>query len=157
MAENLFGTENELSRADKMRKSRKVTTDLTKDAVDYLNATGCFKVWRNNNIPSTRLYREDEWLDGETEAGEIIRVKVNIPKVAFKKSQIKVSTFDIIGFRLIDGVHVEIEVKTKDHLDTDQAQHLKELKSAGSISFVINDMLTLKFQIEPFLIKKLAF
>lgn len=156
MEEDLFGRP-ELTRQEKLKKSRKITTDLTKDAMDYLNKTGCFKVWRNNNIPSTRIYKEKEWLDGETEDGKTVRVLVEIPKVAFKSKQIKVSTFDIIGFRLIDGMHVEIEVKTKDQLDDDQKEHLTDLKKASCISFVISDMYTLKVQIEPFLKRKLAF
>lgn len=157
MPEDLFGNSKELSRADKMRASRKITTDLTKDAIDHLNKTGLFKVWRNNNMPSTRIYKEKDWMDGETEDGKWIRVKVEVTKTAFKSNQTKVSTFDIIGFRIGDGVHLEIEVKTKDQLDEDQAKHMVDLKKAGCISFVISDMFTLRHQIEPFLIRKLPF
>jgi hypothetical protein len=157
MGEDLFGSTKELSRADKMRASRKITTDLTKDAIEFLNKSGCFKVWRNNNMPSTRIYKEKEWMDGELEDGSFVRVKVEITKTAFKKGNTKVSTFDIIGFRLSDGMHLEIEVKTKDKLDEDQAKHLVDLKNAGCISFVISNMFTLKHQIEPFMIRKLAF
>lgn len=51
---DLFGKE-ELSRSDKMRRSRKVTTDLTREVIDWLNNSQQFQVNRSNNFPSPRI------------------------------------------------------------------------------------------------------
>jgi hypothetical protein len=154
---NLFGNEPP-SRADKMRETRKKTNEFQKWVIDYLNNTGQFKVWRNNNIPSTRKSLQKQWMQGTTRSGQIIEVEVLVEKVHFKAHQTDVSTFDVIGFRIWDGRHVEIEVKYgNDKLDVDQKKHLADLQKSDAISFVATGKDLLKKQIDPYMKEDLAF
>lgn len=155
---DLFETKPELTRHQKLVKSRKITTDLTKKIIDYLNNSGCFKVWRNNNIPSTRHEIVEEIIQAFDKDGNPIEIKTQHVKVNFKRSQKTVSTLDIIGFRLVDGLHIEIELKTgKDRLDADQQSHLNDLQKAKCISFATSDFEMFLIQIEPYRIYKTAF
>lgn len=135
------------SRADKMRASRKVTNEFQAWVIKYLNDSMQFKAWRNNNIPSTRI--------------EVIKEegKEDVTKVHYKKNQKTVSTLDVIGFRISDGKHLEIEIKTgKDKLDKDQLSHLTDLQKSGCISFATGDKHTFMQQITPYMEeRKLAF
>ncbi len=156
---DLFETQKpELSKREKLLKSRKVTTDLTKKIIDHLNNSGCFKAWRNNNIPSTRHEVVTEIIHAFDKDGKTIEIKTEHVKVHFKKNQKTVSTLDIIGFRLADGMHLEIEIKTSsDTLDTDQQKHLSDLQRAKCISFATGKFETYLLQIEPYKKYKLAF
>jgi hypothetical protein len=156
--ETLFNVPT-LSRNEKLKKSRKVTTDLTRLVIDYLNATRQFKVWRNNSIPSTRHEVVKEVINAFDAQGNPIEIVTEHVKVHFKKNQKTVSTLDIIGVRLWDACHTEIEIKTgKDKLDKEQAEHLADLQKAGCVSFVVTDEQSFLIQIEKFLKPKvLAF
>lgn len=155
---NLFD-QKELSRADKMRISRKITNKLTSDAIDWLNSTGHFTVHRQNNIPSTRLANEEKQIEGKLANGQLVTVIAVIPVVYHKKNQKEFALLDIAGYRLSDGKHVEIEVKSgKDTLSSDQKERIEMLKKAECISFAFSDMETLRIQIKPFMADpKLAF
>lgn len=159
MADNLFGEVKELSRSDKMRASRKITNKLQSDVIDYLNNSMQFKVWRNNNIPSTRHQVVIEKIPSFDKDGNPIEIITEHVKVNFKKNQKTVSTFDIIGFRLSDGKHLEIEIKSgKDKLDVDQKLHMDHLQASGCISFATGDKASFEIHIKPFMMdKKLAF
>lgn len=159
MTEDLFGSQKELSRQDKLRASRKLTNTFQTWVKDWLNDSRQFKVWRNNNIPSTRHEAVIEFIDAFNEHGQPVRIKTETVKVHFKKNQKEVSTLDLIGFRIRDGRHVEIEIKTgKDKLDADQQTHLNALQASGCISFATGDKHTFLQQIAPYMEeKKLAF
>lgn len=166
MAEDLFGSTKELSRADKMRKSRKVTTDLTKEIIEWLNDSQQFQVHRSNNFPSPRITKGTgtfEYIDcnGHKQVFEYEKITVN-----FKKANIKESILDISGFVLPyngndawAGKHFEIEVKTgKDELSEGQIKRIADIKRAGGISFVFDSKETFLFQIKHYMVeKKLAF
>ena len=142
----------ELSRHEKLKKSRKITTDLTRFVIDYLNATGQFKCWRNNSIPSTRHEVVTDVIKAFDADGNPIEIVTEHVKVHFKRSQKTVSTLDVIGVRLWDACHVEIEIKTgKDKLDPEQAEHLADLQKAGCVSFVVADEQSFLIQIEKYL------
>lgn len=155
---DLFETKLELTRHQKLIKSRKITTDLTKKIIDYLNDSGCFKVWRNNNIPSTRHEVVEEIINAFDRLGNPIEIKTEHVKVNFKKNQKTVSTLDLIGYRISDGLHLEIEIKTgKDKLDSDQQSHLNDLQKSKCISFATSNFEAFLIQIQPYKIHKLAF
>lgn len=163
MADNLFGPEKDLSRSDKMRISRKVTTDLTKKVIDFLNDSQQFQVHRSNNFPSPRITKvktEFKYIDhsGNAQVFEYEDVKIH-----FKKYNIKEAILDISGFVLpyngnddIAGHHVEIEVKTKkDTLSDEQIKRIADVKGAGGISFVFDTFETFMIQIKPYMKEKL--
>jgi hypothetical protein len=155
MAEDLFGTTKDLSRMDKLRASRKVTNDFQRWVLDYLNSTGDFKVWRNNNIPSTRHQVIKEVIKAFDANGNPIEIVTEHVKVNFKKNQKTVSTFDIIGFRIKDGLHLEIEIKTgKDQLDHEQKLHMNDLQASGCISFATGNKQMFLVQIKPYIEEK---
>lgn len=158
---DLFNSK-ELTRKEKMSKSRKITTDLTRDAINYINDTKQFIVHRQNNIPSTRLAKEIDAAEPLNKDGEAITVydidgkPVEIfteqLKTYYKKNQKEFALLDIAGFRISDGVHLEIEVKTgKDKLKQDQKDRIKSIRDTGGISFAFSDMKMLKILIEPYL------
>lgn len=144
--ETLFEVK-ELSRNEKLKKSRKITTDVTKWAIDYLNDSGQFIAWRQNNIPSTRSEITIK-PDGSKET-----------KFHFKKNQITFKLLDIAAVQKETGKYCEFEVKTgADKLSTGQIERLQSLKNAGAISFAFSDKETFIHQIKPYLIdRKLAF
>lgn len=166
MPEDLFGTSKELSRADKMRASRKATTDLTRKVIDWLNETQQFHVHRSNNFPSPRITRnkaEFKYIDSNNEQQIFEYDEVEIH---FKKGNIKESILDISGIVLpynmndsIAGHVIELEVKTgKDSLSEGQINRINVIKKAGGISFVFSDWHTFMIQITPYLVeRKLAF
>lgn len=159
MPEDLFGSSKELTRAEKMKISRKATTEFSREVINWLNNSGAFKAWRNNNIPSTRHSIERVIIPSFDKDGNAIEIVTEHVKVNFKKNQKTVSTLDLIGYRISDGKHLEIEIKTgKDKLDLDQQSHLNDLQAAGCISFATGDMHTFRQQIKPYLTDKpLAF
>lgn len=119
--------------------SRAATGALTGAVINFLNMSG-FKVWRNNNIPST-VQKVQINPDGSKQISQ-----------RYKAGMIKVATLDIIGFRKRDGAHVEIEIKSgKDSLSKEQREHLAELQKAGCISFAVKDFDTFREQIKPYL------
>lgn len=135
------------ARNAKTKRSRQATNDFQKWCVDYLNDSREFEVHRQNNIPST-ITEIKILSDGTTET-----------KTFHRANTIKKTVLDIGGFRLSDGRHLEIEVKTgKDTLSKDQKERLALLQKAGAISFVASDRETFKLQIEKYMVpKKLAF
>lgn len=144
----------ELTRQEKLKKSRKITTDLTRKIIDWLNDTGYFIVWRNNSIPSTRHEVVKETINAFDKDGNPIEILTEYVKVHFKKNQKTISTLDIIGYRS-DNVHTEIEIKTgNDKLDKEQKEHLSNLQKAGCVSFATSDFNSFKEQIKPFLFEK---
>lgn len=159
MSSDLFGSEKELSRQDKLRASRKLTNAFQSWVKDWLNDSKQFKVWRNNNIPSTRHEAVIEFIDAFNEQGQPVRIRTEHVKVHFKKNQKEVSTFDLIGFRIKDGKHLEIEIKTgKDKIDAGQQEHMNALQASGCISFAASDKFTFLQQIKPYMDEKpLAF
>lgn len=152
MGEQLSLGSSQENRKAKLQASRKQTTDLTRWCINYMNDTGEFKVWRNNNIPSTRteiITRKDKV---EIGPGIFQEVDVKDVKHHFKKNQKEVSTLDIIGYRISDGLHLELDVKrAKDTLDKDQASHMQAMQKAGCISFSITDKETFKVQIKQYM------
>lgn len=129
-------------RAERLRASRKKTTDFTSAVLLRLNLLG-FVAWRNNNIPS-----------------QVTRIKVDADgkehrTTRYKSNNVYLGTLDIIGFRKRDGRHVEIEIKTKakkkDTLSPEQKRQLEKLKSAFCISFVTENLDDFEIQIKPFL------
>lgn len=159
MNNNLFGKEKHLTRSEKMQITRKQTNEFQSWVIDWLNNSGQFKAWRVNNIPSTRLANEKKQLEAETLTGEPITVIATIPVVYHKKNQKQFSIFDVCGFRLSDGKHLEIEIKTKnDTLDKDQKEHMSDLQTTGCISFATGDKHSFLLQIMPYMAEKqLAF
>ncbi len=119
--------------------SRAATGALTNSVMNFMNMSG-FKVWRNNNIPST-VQKVQINPDGSKKISQ-----------RYKAGMIKVATFDIIGFRKRDGAHVEIEIKRgKDSLSKEQREHLSDLQKSGCISFAVKDFDTFMGQIKPYL------
>lgn len=157
--ENLFGVTKELTRTEKLRKSRKATNEFQKWVIDWLNDSGQFKVWRNNNIPSTRHQIVTNVIHAFDKEGNPIEIITEHVKVNFKKNQKTVSTFDVIGFRKKDGLHLEIEIKVgKDTLDTDQKDHMNDLHTSKCVSFAVGDKYTFEQQISRWMdAKTLAF
>ena len=94
MTEDLFGNE-ELSRTDKMRKSRRNTTDLTKEAVEYINNTGQFSVLRSNNIPSYRTQKVTKTLNAFDENGDLFVYEYETIEIHHKRANIKEAILDI--------------------------------------------------------------
>lgn len=87
---------------------------LTNSIVKFLNFNG-FKAWNVYNgaiyDPKKQIYR--------------------------KNPQKKKGVFDICGFRIQDGRHLEIEIKVgKDRLSDYQKRHLADLEKAGALCFV---------------------
>lgn len=155
--ETLFGDAKELSRKDKLKKSKAFTASLTVFAIDYLNANG-FVCHRSNNTPSTRITKKPVIIKAFDKDGKPIEIKYDEVSINFKKGNIKATILDISGVRN-DGVHTELEVKTgKDSLSEAQIDRIKTLKSFGAISFAFSDKETFLLQIKPFVpSKKLAF
>lgn len=159
----LFGELKQPSRAEKMKISRKATTDLTKDAIKYLNDTLQFQVHRSNNFPSPRITRKEAIFEAFDKDGNPVVFKYEKVDVHFKSNNITESILDISGFVLpyagndhLAGKHVELEVKTKkDTLSEGQVKRIADVKAAGGIAFVFDSMETLKIQIKPFLMERL--
>jgi hypothetical protein len=156
--ENLFGLKG-ITKKQKLQQSRKLTNEFQTFVKNWLNKTGQFRVWRNNNIPSTRHEVIVEEIPAYDAEGNAVIIKTEHVKVHFKKNQKEVSTFDLIGFRIRDGKHLEIEIKTgKDKLDEDQVKHLKALQASGCISFATANKQMFFEQIRPYIEDKpLAF
>lgn len=144
--DNLFGNTKELTSKEKLIKSRKATTDLTKWAISYLNDNG-FIAWRQNNIPSTRSEITLK-ADGTKET-----------KFHFKKNNITFKLLDIAAVNKETGVYFEIELKTgTDKLSEGQRERIESLKKANAISFAFKDKETFLIQIKAFIKPKpLAF
>jgi hypothetical protein len=154
---NLFDLP-ELSKSEKLKKSRKVTTDLTRQVIDWLNNTMQFKVHRSNNFPSPRISRTKEQFKYQDSNGDEQVFEYDKVEIFFKKNNIKEKILDISGFRIGDGKHIEIEVKTgKDELSEGQVNRIKEITAAGGISFVFDSMETFLMQIKPYVETKYAF
>lgn len=167
MAENLFGSDKgPLTRQEKMKISRKATTDLTKDVINFLNKSMQFQVHRSNNFPSPRITRKPVVIDLFDAVGNPVHIEYDDVKIHFKSNNIKETILDISGFVLpyngnthLAGIHIELEVKTgKDELSEGQIKRIKDIKAAGGISFVFDSMQTFLYQIKPYMVeKKLAF
>jgi hypothetical protein len=162
---DLFG-KPELTKAEKTKASRKITGDLTREVIDWLNDTQQFKVHRSNNIPSPIIKREQGVISAFDEQGKPKDYFYEKITTMFKKNTIKDKILDISGIVLpyngndhIAGHLIELEVKTgKDELSEGQAERIKMIKAAGGISFVFSDWTTFIVQITPYLTeKKLAF
>lgn len=155
--ENLFGDTKELSRKDKLKKSKALTASLTIFAIDYLNDNG-FVCHRSNNYPSQRIVKKEMIFNAFDKDGNPIQHKYLDVQISFKKGNIKQTILDISGVRW-DGLHTELEVKTgKDQLSEAQLDRIKTLKSFGAISFAFSDKETFLIQINPYLKpKELAF
>jgi hypothetical protein len=148
----LFKTTKELSRNEKLRKSKKVTADLTQWAIDYLNDSNQFLVHRSNNTPSTRIVKTPKIFKAFDKDGNPITFEYDEVEIFFKKGNIKKTILDISGFCL-DGkaTHIELEVKTgKDSLSEGQIKRIEDIKSAGGISFAFKDKESFLWQIKPF-------
>lgn len=141
--ETLFGeqlTKQENKNA-KTARQRAITADLTQWVIDWLNDSGEFVAHRQNNIPS-RWTKIVEKPDGTKEV-----------KSGYKANQITEKLLDVAGFRY-DGLHLELEVKTKDDkLSKEQKARIEKLQKAGAICFVVGDKYTFKQQIKPFMKK----
>lgn len=167
--QNLFGEGkvDNLTRSDKMRISRKKTTELTKWAIDWMNETKQFQVHRSNNFPSPRITRKPIVIDAYDKCGKPIQIKYEKVDIHFKSNNIIESILDISGFVLpYNGndkwasKHVEIEVKGSkgDTLSDGQKKRIADIKAAGGISFVFDNEETFLLQIQPYMVdKKLAF
>lgn len=162
---DLFG-KPELTRQEKGKKTRKVTSDLTKDAIDYLNQSMQFKVHRSNNIPSPILKREIGYIDAFDQQGQPKKYEYEKITTMFRKHNVKEKILDISGIVLPyngndiwAGHLIEIEVKTgKDTLSEGQIERINLIKEAGGISFVFSDWETFLFQIKKYMVpRKLAF
>lgn len=160
---NLFNNP-ELTRQEKIKKSRKITNDLTTWAIKYMNDSGQFKMNRSNNIPSTRVEVKQEIIHAFDQLGHPIEIITNHVLHHFKSNQKQFAILDISGFTLpyngsVGGIHVELEVKTgKDTLKPDQIERIQSIRSAGGISFVFSDKETFLMQIKQHMkAKPLAF
>ena len=60
-------------------------------------------------------------------------------KDLYRKNPLKKKgVFDICGFRISDGKHLEVEVKhNKDVMSIHQIRHFQDLKRSGAINFVV--------------------
>lgn len=163
--EDLFGSP-EHTRQQKSKASRKVTSDLTKEVIDWLNDSMQFKVHRSNNIPSPIIKRETDYIDAWDEYGNPKKYEYTKVTTMFKKNNVKEKILDISGFVVPyngndawAGHHIEIEVKTgTDSLSEGQTLRIQSIKKAGGISFVFDSMHTFLFQIKPYMVeRKLAF
>lgn len=166
MPEDLFGNTKELSRSEKAKKSRKVTSDLTRWAIDFLNDSQQFQVNRSNNFPSPRITKSKTVFEYIDQEGNPQKFEYDEVSIHFKKGNIKESILDISGFVLpyngndsLAGKHIEIEVKTgKDSLSEGQIKRIEDIKKAGGISFMFDSKDSFMHQIRPFMVeKKLAF
>lgn len=153
---NLFDTK-ELSRNEKLKKSKSVTANLTQWAIDYLNSNG-FICHRSNNFPSQRITRKPVVINAFDALRKPLEIKYDAVEIHFKKNNIKNTVLDISGFR-DDGVHIELEVKTgKDTLSETQIERIATIKKHGGISFAFQDKETFMLQIKPYIKPKpLAF
>lgn len=134
----LFKTAPNLTSKEKLIKSRKKTTDLTKWCISYLNDNG-FIAWRQNNIPSTRSEVTVK-ADGTKET-----------KFHFKKNNITFKLLDIAAVQIETGIYCEIELKAgSDKLSEGQKERLQSLKKANAICFAFYDKETFMHQIKPF-------
>jgi hypothetical protein len=146
----LFKTPKQLSRNEKLRKSKKVTADLTSECIDYLNANG-FICHRSNNFPSQRITRKPIVINAFDATGKPLVIKYEEVNINYKKNNIKNTILDISGFRN-DGIHTELEVKSgKDELSDEQIKRIKDIKAAGGISFAFKDKESFLWQIKPFI------
>jgi len=155
---NLFD-EPELTRNQKTKASRRITAELTKWVIDYLNDSGQFEVHRSNNIPAPIIKRENAFIDAFDENGNPKQYPYEKVTTMFRKNNIKKKILDVSGFRLSDGLHIELECKTgNDELSEGQTERIKKVKSAGGIAFIFSNKETFLMQIEKHLTpKKLAF
>lgn len=156
----LFKTAPDLSRNEKLKKSKKVSADLTQWAIDYLNNSNQFLVHRSNNTPSTRIVKKPKVFNAFDKVGNPITFKYDEVEIFFKKGNIKKTILDISGFSLNNNAtHIELEVKTgKDSLSEGQIKRIEDIKAAGGISFAFNDKESFLWQIKPFIKQKpLAF
>lgn len=136
----LFNNSRLLSKKEKLIKSRKATTDLTKWVIEYLNNSESFIAWRQNNIPSTRtevVFKADGTKD---------------TKFHFKKNNIKFKLLDIAAVHIETGKYCEFELKTgSDKLSEGQKERIESLKKANAISFAFNDKESFLWQIKHFI------
>jgi hypothetical protein len=93
------------------------TNDLTQAILKYLNYSGKFKAWRNNN---NAVY--------------------DTKKQIFRKNPTtKLGVGDIIFIRKKDGLYGECEIKTgKDILSEEQKNHIREIIEAHCMSLVVH-------------------
>lgn len=163
---DLFETQPELTRHEKLLKAKKITAALTAWAIDFFNNSGQFQVNRSNNFPSQRITRTKEvfkYRDSNNDEQSFEYEKVEIH---FKKGNIKETILDISGFVLpYNGndkwasKHIELEVKTgKDSLSEGQIKRISDITKAGGISFYFSNKETFLLQIKKFMVdRKLAF
>jgi hypothetical protein len=139
---DLFDSKD-LTSKEKLIKSRKITTNLTKWAIDYLNDSEQFICWRQNNIPSTRsetTFKPDGTKD---------------VKFHFKKNNVTFKLLDIAAVNKATGQYFELEVKTgKDKLSPGQQDRINALKLANAVSFAFSDKETFLIQIKPYLLPR---
>ncbi len=135
----LFKTTKQLSPKEKLIKSRKATTDLTKEIIQWLNDSGQFIAWRQNNIPSTRtevIIKPDGTKD---------------TKFHFKKNNVTFKLLDIAAIQIETGIYCEFELKKgADKLSEGQKERIRSLKAANAICFAFYDKETFMHQIKPF-------
>lgn len=136
----LFKTPKQLTKREKLVKSRKKTTDLTKEIIQWLNDSEQFIAWRQNNIPSTRteiIIKPDGTKD---------------TKFHFKKNNVTFKLLDIAAVHIETGKYCEFELKTgTDKLSEGQKERLQSLKKANAICFAFYDKETFMHQIKPFI------
>jgi hypothetical protein len=156
--EDLFGSSKQLSRSEKMKISRKATTDLTFQIIKWLNDSGQFRVHRSNNFPGQRIVRKKMVYSCFNSKGEPVDFEYDSVEIFFKANNIKETILDISGFILpyngnvnLAGKHLEIEVKTgKDSLSDGQIQRINDVSAAGGVSFVFDSMETFLIQIKKY-------
>lgn len=164
---DLFETQKpELTRQQKLIKSKKNTSDLTRWAIDFLNDSGQFQVHRSNNFPSQRITREKKRFAYLDENHIQCFFEFEEVKIMFKKGNIKDTILDISGFVLpYNGNdqwasrHIELEVKTgKDSLSDGQIKRIEDICAAGGISFAFNSKEMFLHRIKMYMVdRKLAF
>lgn len=161
--ETLFGTQVEqLSRAEKMRISRKKTADLTLFAINFLNDSMQFRAHRSNNTHPPIIKRSKKEFNAFDKYGKPIAFTYDHIEVMYKKNSIKQKILDISGLVLPyngnekwAGKHLECEVKTgDDSLSDGQRERISLIKKAGGISFVFDSEETFLMQIQPFMVEK---
>lgn len=172
---DLFETKPELTRHQKLLKSKQHTAELTKWAIDFLNNSGQFQVNRSNNFPSPRITRGKATfkyfsilgnVETKTDHWAEITFEYDDVDIHFKKGNIKETILDISGFVLpYNGndkwvsKHIELEVKTgKDSLSDGQIKRISDINKSGGISFHFSNKETFLLQIKKFMVeRKLAF
>lgn|GEM_PF-4772454 len=164
--ESLFGDIKQFSRSEKTKASRKVTSELTQWAINYLNDSGQFRVHRSNNTHPPIIKRSKKEFNAFDASGKPIVFTYDHIEVMYKKNSIKQKILDISGIVLaynsndnLAGKHFEAEVKTgDDSLSEGQSERIKLIKKNGGISFVFDSKETFLMQIQKFMVDKaLAF